>query len=181
MKKKLYLILSFVILLTSCKSSVVFTHSQAMEKYTTEKSVANRFGLPDREVISNGIKQWTYDYGSVSSTSVYNPSQTGTATATYNQYLNQVNVTSQINSSVSSTSTSTYKKYVKFIINEDTKRVKTWESQGVNLEKINKKQRIKNYVIGTLSFVIPVIAYFIYDNIQFEKQLKQDNYDNYND
>lgn len=181
MNKTLSILLSFIVLFTSCKSAVLYTHSQEMDKYGTEKSIVNKFGLPDREVISNGVKQWTYDYGTVSRTSTYNPSQTGTATATYNNYLNQVNVTAQINSSVSSTSTSSYKKYIKFIINENTKRVKTWESQGVNLEKIDKKQRRKNYWIGTLSVVVPLIAYFIYDNIQFQKELNQEDYDYYND
>lgn len=175
------LFLSFIILFASCKSAVVYTHSQVMDMYGTEREVAVRFGLPDSEFVSNGIQQWTYDYGTVSRTSTYNPSQTGTATATYNQYLNQVNVTAQVNSSVSSTSTSSYKKYLKFIIDEDTKVVKNWESQGINLEEIDKKQRTKNIIIGALSVLIPIVIYFIIDQQNFQKELAQDDYDYYND
>jgi hypothetical protein len=152
-----------------------------MDMYETEREIAVRFGLPDGEVVSNGIKQWTYDYGTVSRTSTYNPSQTGTATATYNEYLNQVNVTANVNSSVSSTTTSSYKKYIKFIIDENTKAVKSWESQGINLQEIDKKQRRKNIWIGTLSVVVPLVAYLIIDEQNFQKELAQEDYDYYND
>ena len=76
--KKLFLLFIYFILLSSCKSALISTHSEVMDKYKTERQVATRFGLPDREVTSNGIKQWTYDYGTVSRTSTYNPAQTGT-------------------------------------------------------------------------------------------------------
>ena len=179
--KKLFLFFLFVSLLSSCKSALISTHSEVMDNYRTERQVATRFGLPDREVLSNGIKQWTYDYGTVSRTSTYNPAQTGSATATYNNYLNQVNVTAKVNSSVSSTSTSSYNRYVKFIIDSKTKNVKSWNSRGINLQKIDKKQRRKNTWIAVLSFAIPVIGYLIYDEIQFQKELNQSDYDYYND
>jgi hypothetical protein len=179
--KIISLSLSFLVFFSSCKSAVIYTHSQAMDRYGNEREVAVRFGLPDREITSNGIKQWTYDYGTVSRTSTYTPSQTGTATATYNNYLNQVNVTAQVNSSVSSTSTSSYKKYIKFMIDENTKVVKSWNSQGVNLEKIDKKQRLKNILYPSLLVLGAFVAYLIIDENNFQKELNQDDYDNYND
>ena len=80
-----------------------------------------------------------------------------------------------------SQSTRSYNKYVKFLIDEETKFVKTWQSQGVNLEKIDKQQRTKNIIIGTLAVLVPTVIYLIIDEANFQKELEQDDYDYWND
>lgn len=181
MKRILSLIFIVSLLFTSCKSAILLTHSQVMDKYQTEEQVVQRFGLPDREVKSDGVKQWYYDYGSVSRTSTYNPQQTANSTVSYNAYTDQINVNTNVNATVGSKSTRSYNKYVKFLIDEETKFVKTWQSQGVNLEKIDKQQRTKNIIIGTLAVIVPTVIYLIIDEQNFQKELAQDDYDYYND
>ena len=173
--------LSSLILFSSCKSAVIASHSDVMNTYNNERQVVEGFGLPNNEIKSNGVKQWYYDYGTVSRTSTYNPTKTATSTATYNPYSDKVTVKTEVNSTVGSSSTSTYDKYVKFLIDEQTNRVISWHSQGVNYEKIDKKQRLKNILYPSLTFIAGFVIYMIIDSRNSEKQLNQEDYDYYND
>ena len=178
MKKTTFIIL-IIFLLSSCKSAVILTHNDVMNGINTKSELMSKFGIPTNKSQEGNLEQWIYDYGTVSRTSTYVTPSNTTATATYNQYTNTVNVNSYTTPGVGFTSTSSYRKYAKFLLDNDN--VVRWESRGINEEVVDKKQRKKNILIGTLSFVLPLVGYLIYDEIQFQKELEQDDYDYWND
>ena len=174
------LILLFTLILSSCKSAIIMTHNQSMNTYNTKEKVLARFGVPDSKTKEGNVEQWLYDYGTRSVTSVYNPNRTANTTANYNAYTNTVNVNTTVNSSNSFARTSTYKKYAKFLINESG-NVISWNSQGVNLELVDKKQRLKNILYPTLIGFAIVAIILIIDEANFQKQLEDEEYYYWND
>jgi hypothetical protein len=179
MKKFSSLLLAFLVLFSSCKSAVIFTHEQVMNRINTKQDLINKFGLPTNKSNDENLEQWLYDYGTVNRTSTYVTPVTTNATATYNSYLNNVNVNATTTGGNAFTSTSSYKKYAKFLLNGDS--VVRWESVGVNEEVIDKKQRSKNIWYPTLIGVAALVTYLILDEAAFQRSLDQDDYDYWND
>ena len=175
MKKAKATFLSILILFSSCKSAVILTHQEAMNRINTKQQVINKFGLPSNKSADGDLEQWIYDYGTVNRTSTYVSPVTTTGTATYNQYNNSVNVNATTYGGTGFTSTSSYKKYAKFLLRGE--RVIRWESVGINEQVIDKKIRRNNIWIASGVIVGALIGWLIAE----EKALNQDEYDYWND
>ena len=152
MKKILLIKFAFIILFTSCKSPVIYTHSQVMNRINTKSQLIEAYGLPASKSREGDIEQWIYDFGTVSRSRTYvNPTKVNT-TASYNQYNNTVQINSRTNPTFGSTSTSSYNRYAKFLLRGNS--VINWETQGVNEEVIDKKIQIRNFMVAFLSPIV---------------------------
>lgn len=179
--KKIFLAILLLPLVISCKSAMISTHQQVMNNYDSKSKVINRFGLPDTKLSEGDIEQWYYDFGTRSSTSIYNPTATANTTVKINDYDNTITANTTYNRPAGRKTTNTYSRYIKFIINPSTGNVESWNSNGVNLELIDKKQRLKNILYPTLAVVGVGILWAILDNAAFERELAQEDYDRRND
>ncbi|HEY4325476.1 MAG TPA: hypothetical protein VGN20_15880 [Mucilaginibacter sp.] len=134
-------------LLTGC-TKVVYTHSQVMERYKSKQDVVAEFGLPAEKRSGEGIEEWIYNYGAVSTTTTYgnqntNNSVNGTASG-------GVNGNSNTNTAVV-TQVNQYDRYVKFTFDTNGNVLK-WGSQGINNE-VRKKD-----TVGTVFSVAGIVA-----------------------
>lgn len=149
MKKILSVKFAFIMLFTSCKSPLIYTHSQVMNRINTKSQLIQKYGLPTSKSREGDIEQWIYNFGTVSRSRTYvNPTNVNT-TASYNQYNNTVQLNSRTNPTYGFTSTSSYNRYAKFLLRGNS--VIKWETKGINEEVINKKVRNRNQIISYLT------------------------------
>ena len=177
--KKIILVLLIVPIISSCKSAIISTHSEVMSSYNTKQKVISRFGFPTSKIVEGELEQWYYDYGNVSRTSVYVPNRRANTTVT--AYNNTIRANTTYGGGTASANTTSYSRYIKFIINPSSGQVVSWNSLGVNNEKIDRKQRTKNILYPTIAVLGVAIIWYVLDMAAFEKELDQEDYDYYND
>ena len=82
-----------------------------MDSYHNKKDVVNQFGLPTEKRTGEGIEEWIYDRGTVSTgTGISSNGRISVGVAQYN----------------------TYSKYIKFTFDKDGNVIK-WDSPGIDL------------------------------------------------
>lgn len=117
---------------TSC-TKVLYSHAQVMERYKTKPQVVSTFGLPTEQRSGEGIEEWLYNYGTISTES--NVGISGNATT----------------NSLSVTQFSEYSRFVKFTFDSNGNVLK-WQTEG-----IDNSERVKN-TMGTIFAVIGGVA-----------------------
>lgn len=144
-------IVALMLLMCSSCTQTIYTSQQNMSRFNNKQDIVNEFGLPTQKRTGEGIEEWIYDYGTVSTrtgfgnsntnASVYGNGNTAYGSATTN--------------SAFVTRFDTYSKYVKFTFNESTGKLTNWQSQGVNLS-VKKKSPGKTVllVLGVIGFLV---------------------------
>lgn len=141
-----------VLALSSC-TKTLYTHEQVMSRYHNKKEVIARFGLPTDKRISDGVEEWYYDFGSVSTASTYGNANTG---ASVNRVGNTLYGNANTNAYVV-TRYNNQSRYIKFVFNEED-TVSSWHSQGVPMaEKIRDKKKTW-LLVGSLLLIGAVNA-----------------------
>lgn len=127
--KSLFLALIGILLLSSC-SKTIYTHSTVMDQYTNKQLVVEKFGLPTEKRSGEGIEEWLYDYGTISTQRGY-----GNVNTNASVYGNTANVNS---TGGYVTQFNQYPRYIKFTFNSRG-LVTKWNTQGVDLS-VKKSQ-----------------------------------------
>lgn len=126
---------------TNC-TKVVYSHSSYLSQFRTKDQVIGRFGLPNNKQEAEGVTEWYYDFGRVSTG--IGMAQTN-SNATVNGYGNSVSGYGSRNT-LGITQYSTTDRYLKFIFNSDG-QVTSWNSQGVDFTKRKSKTALNIILI----------------------------------
>lgn len=97
-----------------------------MQSFRNKQDIINEFGLPTQKRQEEGVTEWLYDYGAVSSRQ--NFANSNSQLGRYGNYSVR-NTTSE-----SVDQFTTYNRYVKFTLNSEGD-VQRWNSQGVDFTK----------------------------------------------
>jgi len=123
--KPLFLLplIGVIFLLSGC-SKVLYSHSEVMDRYTNKQDVVNQFGLPTQKRSGEGIEEWLYDYGMISTQRGF-----GNVNTNASVYGNTANVNS---TGGYVTQFNQYQRYIKFTF--DNRGIVTrWSAQGVDM------------------------------------------------
>ena len=121
-----------------------------MGRYQTKSQVVSNFGLPTEKRSGEGIEEWLYNYGTVSTASNYGNSNT--RANVYGTY-NGVGGNATTNS-LNVTQFTQYTRFVKFTFDPQGNVLK-WQSQGVD-----NTERQKN-TTGTIFLIIGGVALLV--------------------
>lgn len=148
MNKLSFFLIALVLFNSSC-TKVLYTHQEVMARYTTKSDVVNRFGLPSQKREGEGIEEWLYDYGTVSTATNFGNSRTNASI--YSGY-NSVYGNSNTNT-LNVTQFSQYQRYIKFTFDKSG-NVTRWDS-NVNLtERKAAPGRTVLYVVSVVAISV---------------------------
>jgi|SRR5476649_2332739 hypothetical protein len=143
MKKLIFTTAVFLTILStfSC-TKIIYNANDHMARYKTKQDIVKDFGLPAEKRSGEGIEEWLYTYGTVTTRTHLGNSTDNNASAT------SINVT-QFNQ---------YDSYVKFTLDGNGNVLK-WESRGVDLA-IRAKAPVRTVLYG-LFWIGAIIVFAI--------------------
>jgi len=150
-------VLIILFVFTSC-TKVIYTHNQVMGRYQNKSQVVAGFGLPTEKRSGEGIEEWLYNYGTVSTRTGFGNSNTNASVyGNDNSAYGNANTTS-----LNVTQFTPYARFVKFTFDAQGNVLK-WQSQGVdNSERKKNTTGTILLIVGGAAFVVLNIRYYNY-------------------